>query len=112
MIAPTPQGAFYNYPDFAPFRDALAANGIRTSQDIHEVLLDQYNLATLPGHAFGADNDVLTLRLSSCDYDGAVALAAYQSGETLDRAFIEKYAPHVLESVNVFARFLDRYAKP
>jgi len=112
VIAPTPQGAFYNYPDFAPFRDALAASGIHTSQDIHEVLLDQYNLATLPGHAFGADDDVLTLRLSSCDYDGAAALAAHQSGETLDRAFIEKYAPHVLESVNVFARFLDRYAKP
>ena len=111
IIAPTPQGAFYNYPDFAPFREAFAANGIRTSQDIHETLLKEYNLATLPGQAFGADPEVLTLRLSGCDYDGAAALAAYQAGETLDRAFIEKYAPRVLKAIEVFGQFVDQYGR-
>ncbi len=69
IIAPMVQGAFYNYPDFSPFREDFASNNIKTSQDIHELLLNEYNLATLPGHAFGAARDVLTLRLSGCDYD-------------------------------------------
>ncbi|MBL4804423.1 MAG: aminotransferase class I/II-fold pyridoxal phosphate-dependent enzyme [Alphaproteobacteria bacterium] len=109
IIAPEPQGAFYNYPNFEPFREGLAANGITTSQDVHEVLLKEYNLATLPGKAFGAEADVLTLRLSGCDYDGATALKAYQDGETLDRAFIEKYAPRVLKAIEIFGQFVAEY---
>lgn len=110
IIAPTAQGAFYNYPDFAPFRAALAEKGITTSQHIHEKLLKDYNLATLPGKAFGAEDDVLTLRLSGCDYDGAVALKAYQDGETLDHAFVEKYAPRVLKAIEIFGQFLRDHA--
>ncbi|MCC6598581.1 MAG: aminotransferase class I/II-fold pyridoxal phosphate-dependent enzyme [Alphaproteobacteria bacterium] len=111
IIAPKPQGAFYNYPDFAPFREALATNGIKTSQDIHEVLLKEYNLATLPGKAFGAEAEILTLRLSGCDYDGAAALAAYENGEKLDRAFIKKYAPRILQAIDVFGAFVVKYGK-
>jgi aspartate/methionine/tyrosine aminotransferase len=110
IIAPMVQGAFYNYPDFEPFREALAANGIKTSQDLHEVLLEEYNLATLPGRGFGAEDDVLTLRLSGCDYDGGAALAAYQAGEALDHAFVEKYAPHILKAIDLFGAFLEKYA--
>lgn len=111
ITAPQPQGAFYNYPDFAPFCDAFATNGIHTSQDIHEILLQEYNLATLPGKAFGAQANVLTLRLSGCDYDGAAALAAYQNGETLDRAFIEKHAPRVLKAIDIFGDFVAKYGQ-
>ena len=106
IIAPAPQGAFYNYPDFAPFRDELAANGIKTSKDLSRHLMKEYGLATLPGSAFGADAEVLTLRLSGCDYDGAAALAAYQGGETLDEAFISKNAPRVRAAVETFQQFV------
>lgn len=108
IVAPSVQGAFYNYPDFAPFRAQLAARGIYTSQHIHETLLTEYNLATLPGKAFGAEEDALTLRLSGCDYDGVAALAAYQSGATLDKAFIEKYAPRVLKAIDIFGAFVAK----
>lgn len=109
IIAPTGQGAFYNYPDFSPFREGLASHGIATSQAIQETLLNEYNLATLPGKAFGAQEDVLTLRLSGCDYDGATALLAYQNGEKLDQDFIEKYAPHVLKAIDIFGEFVVKY---
>lgn len=89
VIAPAPQGAFYNYPDFTPHRAALNAAGIRTSRDLANCLINEYNLATLPGLAFGAPEESLTLRLAGCDYDGAAALAAYQGGATLDQNFIE-----------------------
>ncbi len=105
---PQARGAFYTYPNFAPYRKELADSGIKTSQDLHIILLEKYNLATLPGHAFGAPEDVLTLRLSGCDYrdTAADALVAYQNGETLDRAFVEKYAPRILESIDVFGKFI------
>jgi len=108
IIAPPVQGAFYNYPDFSPFRAKLAARGIHTSQHIHETLLTEYNLATLPGRAFGAEEDILTLRLSGCDYDGTTALAAYQAGATLDKAFIEKYAPRILKAIDIFGAFVAK----
>lgn len=102
------QGAFYNYPNFAPFKEELAKSGIRTSQDLHKHLLSEYSLATLPGSAFGAEPDVLTLRLSGCDYDGESALKAYQSGEPLDNNFIERHAPHVVKQIEIFRTFIEK----
>lgn len=107
LHAPTAQGAFYNYPNFDAHRAELAAAGITTSKELANTLLADYGLATLPGTAFGADPEVLTLRLSGCDYDGAAALAAYQGGETLDEAFIEKNAPNVKAQVETFAQFIN-----
>lgn len=105
--APTPQGAFYNYPNFEAHKGALNAAGIKTSKDLADRLLFDYGLASLPGTAFGADPEVLTLRLSGCDYDGAAALAAYQGGEALDGAFITKNAPRVKAAAQTFARFIS-----
>ncbi len=106
IACPMAQGAFYNYPDFAPFRDELARKGITTSQGLHEYLLTNYNLATLPAIGFGADPEVLALRLSGCDYDGAKALEAYRAGAKLDREFLETYAPNILGALDVFAAFI------
>ncbi len=104
--APEPQGAFYNYPDFEPHRADLAKAGIKTSKELSNHLLSNHGLATLPGTAFGAAPEVLTLRLSGCDYDGAAALAAYQGGEKLDEAFIARNAPRVKAAVAEFGEFL------
>ena len=105
---PQARGAFYTYPNFAPYREELAAAGIKTSHDLHVVLLEKYNIATLPGNAFGAPDDVLTLRLSGCDYRDTAeqALKAYQNGESLDHVFIERYAPRILESIDAFGKFI------
>jgi aspartate aminotransferase len=104
--APNPQGAFYNYPNFDAHRAELAKAGVKTSKQLSDALLKNYALATLPGTAFGADPEVLTLRLSGCDYDGAAALKAYASGEKLDEAFIAKNAPRVKAAVEAFGQFL------
>lgn len=102
------QGAFYNYPDFASFREELVQNNIHTSQDLHQYLLEEYNLANLPGSAFGADSNILTLRLSGCDYDGAAALEAYQKGEKLDEDFVAQYAPHITKQIEIFGKFIEK----
>ena len=40
---------------------------------------------------------------------GAAALAAYQAGETLDEAFVEKHAPRVLKAIEIFGEFLYHF---
>ena len=106
LQTPKAQGAFYNYPNFDAHRAEMAAAGIKTSKDLAAHLMSEYGLATLPGTAFGAEPDVLTLRLSGCDYDGAAALDAYKNGKTLDEAFIEKNAPRVKAAVETFGQFI------
>jgi len=104
---PMPQGAFYCYPNFSAFKDKLAARGIHTSRDLAETLLAQHGIATLPGVAFGETDDVLTLRLSGCDYNGEKAMAAYRGGEVLDERFIANHAPNIQGAMQAFAKFMQ-----
>jgi aspartate/methionine/tyrosine aminotransferase len=62
---PQPAGAFYLYPDFAPWRQALLARGVRTSEELAHYLLNEWNIATLPGSAFGDKPQALRLRLAT-----------------------------------------------
>jgi aspartate aminotransferase len=62
---PRPAGAFYLYPDFAPWRQALLERGIHTSQELAHYLLDEWDIATLPGTAFGEQPEALRLRLAT-----------------------------------------------
>ncbi len=71
---PHPQGAFYLYPDFEPFREKLSQRGIETSDQLAMDMLEKTQIASLPGTGFGDDPNNLQLRLASCDFDGQTAL--------------------------------------
>ena len=104
-----PEGAFYLFPDFRPFRQALAASGIRTSRALSEGLLENTGVATIPGVSCGRPAAELTLRMAYVDFDGAAALrAAGGNGHTcaLDEAFLCRYCPRVVEAVARIARWL------
>jgi aspartate/methionine/tyrosine aminotransferase len=62
---PRPSGAFYLYPDFAPWRAQLAAHGVSTSAELASHLLEQWDIATLPASDFGEAPDALRLRLAT-----------------------------------------------
>jgi aspartate aminotransferase len=62
---PRPAGAFYLYPDFAPWRTVLAERGVKTGQELAHYLLDQWDIAALPGSAFGEQPEALRLRLAT-----------------------------------------------
>ena len=64
-LCPRPAGGFYLYPDFAPWRDALAARGVSTSEQLAHYLLDEWDIAALPGTAFGEQPQALRLRLAT-----------------------------------------------
>lgn len=71
---PDPQGAFYLYPDFEPFRVKLRERCIETSDQLAIDLLKKTQIASLPGTSFGDEPSKLRLRLASCDFDGQTAL--------------------------------------
>ncbi len=62
---PRPAGGFYLYPDFSPWRSSLAIMGIKTGTELARYLLEEWDIATLPGSAFGELPESLRLRLST-----------------------------------------------
>ena len=64
-LCPRPAGGFYLYPDFAPWRDALLERGVSTSEQLAHYLLDHWDIAALPGTAFGEQPHALRLRLAT-----------------------------------------------
>ncbi len=96
-----PQGGFYLFPDFSPFRDTLAGRGILNSTELCERLIEQTGVAILPGSAFGHSEQALTARLAYVDFDGARALEAARQGDgntVADRDFVETFCGNVLEA--------------
>lgn len=65
VTCPKPAGGFYLYPDFARWRGTLARMNITTSQQLAQYLLDEWDIATLPGVAFGEEPEALRLRLAT-----------------------------------------------
>lgn len=64
-----PTGGFYMFPNFDRWRAALSARDVRTADDLAAYLLDTYQIATLPGTAFGAPPEDLSLRLATSYVD-------------------------------------------
>jgi aspartate aminotransferase len=65
VLCPRPAGGFYLYPDFSPWRSTLLERGIGTSQELARYLLEEWNIATLPGSDFNEEPSTLRLRLST-----------------------------------------------
>src|SRR6266516_2055150 len=73
---PRPAGAFYLFPDFAPWRATLAERGAKTGQELAHYLLEEWGIATLPGSVFNEDPLALRLRLATsllCEPEQAVS---------------------------------------
>lgn len=60
-----PAGAFYLYPDFAPWREQLAARRVTTTAELASHLLEAWDIATLPASDFGEAPNALRLRLAT-----------------------------------------------
>ena len=78
---PTPEGAFYLYPDVSSFFGAEAPDGstIEDSGDLCFYLLEEHDVALVPGPAFGAP-DGLRLSYASSLEDLETALDRIEAG--------------------------------
>jgi aspartate aminotransferase/aspartate/glutamate/aspartate-prephenate aminotransferase len=80
---PTPQGAFYLYPDVSAFFGAETPDGetIEDSSDLCFYLLEEHHVALVPGTAFGAP-DGMRLSYASSMEDLKTALKRIEAGLT------------------------------
>ncbi|MFQ5569356.1 MAG: pyridoxal phosphate-dependent aminotransferase [Rhodothermales bacterium] len=107
-----PRGAFYLFPDFAPFRETLQKSGITTSQSLCEQLLQDTGVAILPGSVFGRPEDELTARLAYVDFDGAAALEAARTvrSQPLGVSFLKTYCAPVMTAIDRLCDWLHNYS--
>ncbi len=101
---PRARGAFYLWPNFEPIRQRLMEAGVLTSRQLANALLEQKRVLALPGSAFGAPPDLLALRLSVCDYNGAEALVVCAEDE-VDPDRVADFAPRVVAAAVAIAAF-------
>jgi aspartate aminotransferase len=111
VYMPRPDGGFYLFPDFEPFREGLLHKGLRTDRDMCEALLHESGVALLPGAEFGIRPDRYTARLSYVDFDGKAALAAAETyladNRVLDDRFVEAVCPNIAEGTGAIIRWFE-----
>lgn len=108
-IYPKPEGAFYLFPDFEPYRERLISKGMYTSVEFCDRLLDETGVAMLPGSDFGRQPEELTARMAYVDFNGESALeAAYAYGDKpLDDEFIKKHCGRLLKAFDRLGNWLN-----
>jgi len=103
-------GGFYVFPDFENHRTFLKDLNITTSQQLANYLLENLNIATLPGTAFGMTENQLCLRLAFVDFEGKLALAS--SGQFLNLKknanFIKTLAPNIVATIDLLKNWINR----
>ncbi len=110
--APQPEGAFYLFPDFGRWRRPLARLGIHTDAQLALFLLDEFQLATLPGSVFGAPASALALRLSSSYLDMETSEQAQTLVDAVlagvsDATLLQEFHPNMNAAIKQFQRFID-----
>lgn len=106
-----PSGGFYVFPSFNQWKDPLVKRGVRTADDLALYLLEKYQLATLPGSAFGCAPEDLYLRLSSSFLDTeteekvADLVKVFEEDPDPGR-FVENHHPQLREAVSRIAQFV------
>jgi len=103
-------GGFYLFPDFSPFEGKLRDKNIFGSESLCDTLLEKTGVAMLPGSAFGMPEEKYLARLAFVDFDGAKALDALLGQEDeapLDKEFLTKYCPKVVEATDRICDWLS-----
>ncbi|MBK5255952.1 MAG: aminotransferase class I/II-fold pyridoxal phosphate-dependent enzyme [Vicinamibacteria bacterium] len=104
-----PDGAFYLFVDFGPFRETLLERGIADSRQLCEKLLEETGVAALPGADFGSPPEELTVRMAYVDFDGARALAAAETlpaDAEIGDEFVLRYAADLVQAVENVAAWV------
>ena len=107
-----PSGAFYLYPSFRPWRDALRAkHGVETCRELAEVLLREQQIATLPGSDFGSAPHHLALRLATSQLhtlseENAERVLALAEPQVPDEEFRRAACPDLEAADDRLARFV------
>lgn len=113
VLCAEPQGGFYLFPNFDCWREGLAARGVDGSAGLARLLLDEWQIATLPGSVFGTPPEELSLRLSTSYIDlesdeDAENMVALASGSIDEERLMRNHHPGMNEVLARFRSFLSR----
>jgi aspartate aminotransferase len=98
-----PQGGFYLMPDFRNFKEQFKARNIFTDINLCNAILEIAGVAMLPGSEFGMNQDMLSVRVASVDYDGIKALDALDKSP---QDVVNVAMPNLIEGCDRLAQFL------
>ncbi len=107
-----PMGGFYLFPNFDHWRAQLAQQGAFTSVDLARYLLDEWQIATLPGTDFGTPATELSLRLSTSYIDletdeKSAAMIELAESAIDEEALLRDHHPGMNEVLARFQKFLS-----
>lgn len=109
ITVPNPQGGFYLFPDFEPYRPVLQAKGVNNSVDLCETILEETGVAILPGMEFGQRPEELTARMAYVNFNGEELLKQVKKlpAETeIDENFLQHHCQDPLIAVHRITNWL------
>lgn len=98
------EGGFYFFLDATEMKEKLAKYKISTSNELSSFLLEEHQIAALPGACFGRPPEELSLRFAYIDFDGK-KLMEYREEELTEQT-IKKHGQKVMEGVKKLKRVL------
>ncbi|MEX0684835.1 MAG: aminotransferase class I/II-fold pyridoxal phosphate-dependent enzyme [Balneolales bacterium] len=104
-----PEGGFYLFPDFSPFKESLAEKGITGSTTLCTRILEETGVAMLPGKVFGRPEAELTARLAYVNFDGEKVLNSYKLNGSIGKSdldFLKIWCGSVVSAVDLVCEWL------
>jgi len=107
-----PQGAFYMYPNFNPWEDALKVKGIHSDYELGMHLLDNYEIAVLAGSEFMDDPQHYSVRLATSYIDAenekaAISIVKAYKSNPDPHTFIQDHHPRLKALVQRLGEFIS-----
>ncbi len=106
LNCPKPQGAFYLFPDFEPFREKLRAKGILTGIQLADDLLKTKGVAFLPGSDFYFPATNLGVRVASVDFNGKMVRDSWPGGKLTDEQ-LKEFFPNLVKGCDRLQSYLE-----
>ena len=108
LNCPTPEGAFYLFPDFQNYADKLIKINVNTDIELCNLLLDQANIALLPGSEFYREQSDLSVRVAYVDYDGGDVLSKWPDSGVITDTEMAVFFPTMVDGCNRLEQLLEQ----
>ncbi len=103
-----PKGGFYILIEFGSYKEQLDKKNITNSSDLANYILEEFNVALLPGIDFYFEPKELIFRLAYVDFNGRKALKKYLKKDlSLDTKFVETYASNLIKGTQKIIEFVN-----
>ncbi len=106
LHCPKPEGSFYLFPSFENYKEALREKGIFTGIQLCNHLLDNYNIAVLPGSDFYLPATNFAVRVATVDFDGKKVLNSLTNLDEMSEEKIRRHFPNAVDGCDSLECFL------